>query len=233
MLCDYGCGRIAVHQFKSGKWGCSTSPNHCPQKRQYNSVAIKALRKDKGDNYWHEGVPFGMGVPTGRKGKTYIDLYGEERAKDIAKRISNSHIGAPCYAQTTEGKAHLSTKAKERGFGGYVPKSGRGRKGEYKGIWCDSSWELAFVIYSLDHHKSIQRVNEYRLYHWEGQTRRYYPDFVVDGQIVEIKGYDSPQWDAKLKANPDIVVLYENDMREIIEYVVRTYGKNYIYLYER
>lgn len=29
-ICDYGCGRPASNLFKSGKWGCSPSPNSCP-----------------------------------------------------------------------------------------------------------------------------------------------------------------------------------------------------------
>jgi len=29
-VCDYGCGKPAIKLFKSGKWGCSSSPNSCP-----------------------------------------------------------------------------------------------------------------------------------------------------------------------------------------------------------
>lgn len=29
-LCDYGCGRKAIHQFKNGRWCCSNIVNHCP-----------------------------------------------------------------------------------------------------------------------------------------------------------------------------------------------------------
>ena len=28
-LCDYGCGKPALHLFKSGNWGCGKSPNSC------------------------------------------------------------------------------------------------------------------------------------------------------------------------------------------------------------
>jgi hypothetical protein len=29
-ICNYGCRRPAIKLFKSGKWGCSASPNSCP-----------------------------------------------------------------------------------------------------------------------------------------------------------------------------------------------------------
>ena len=30
-LCDYGCGRKAIHQFKNGKWCCSKIRQQCPE----------------------------------------------------------------------------------------------------------------------------------------------------------------------------------------------------------
>lgn len=231
-LCDYGCGQPAVREFKSGKCGCSDSPNKCPKKRADNAAAIKRLRQEKGDNYWHAGVPHGTGIPTGKKGKTFKEIHGEDKAKAISQKMSNTKKGKPCYAQTAQGKLNLSKKAKERGLGGYVPGSGRGKQGRFKGIWCDSSWELAYVIYSLDHLIPIQRATMYRYYEWQGKIKKYYPDFEVNGKIVEIKGYDSPQWQAKISANPDIVVLYYSDLKPILDYVINTYGKDYIRLYE-
>lgn len=29
ILCSYGCGKEATHQFKNGKWCCSKSKNSC------------------------------------------------------------------------------------------------------------------------------------------------------------------------------------------------------------
>ena len=31
ILCDYGCGQKAIHQFKNGKWCCGTSIKKCPK----------------------------------------------------------------------------------------------------------------------------------------------------------------------------------------------------------
>jgi len=45
MLCSYGCGREAVHQFKNGKWCCEKSRNSCPNEKQKNSIAIKKQKR--------------------------------------------------------------------------------------------------------------------------------------------------------------------------------------------
>ena len=51
----------------------------------------------------------------------------------------------------------LSSIAKERDFGGPSTVSSFGKKGVYKGIHCDSTYELAFLIYCLDNEIKIIR----------------------------------------------------------------------------
>lgn len=141
----------------------------------------------------------------------------------------NGYKGFP---HTEETKQLLSEIAKQRNFGGYVKGSGRGKKGWYKGFFCDSSWELAYVIYCLENSISIIRNTEKRNYIWEGKEYNYIPDFIVEGRIIEIKGWNTPQWEAKMQYNPDIIVLYKEEMTPILEYVIDKYGKDYISLYE-
>lgn len=140
--------------------------------------------------------------------------------------------GSAVTGHTDNTKKYLSEVATSRGFGGYVQGSGRGKKGWYKGFFCDSSWELAYVIYCLDHNMQIRRNTEQRQYVWEDKVRNYIPDFVVDGVLTEIKGYKTAQWLAKLAANQDVTVLYEQEMKPYLQYVVETYGKDYVSLYE-
>ena len=117
--------------------------------------------------------------------------------------------------------------------GGKRQGSGRGKKGWYKGIFCDSSWELAYVVYCIDHQIPIRRCEEKRIYEWNGIQHVYIPDFVInDSTIIEIKGYNTKQWQIKQQQNPDVIVLYEKEMKEYIDYVVEKYGKNYLQLYE-
>lgn len=112
--------------------------------------------------------------------------------------------------------------------GGKRHGSGRGRKGWYKGIFCDSSWELAFVVYNIDNNIDISRCTEKRKYIYQNEEHIYIPDFCVNNEIIEIKGYKTKQWEEKLKYNPDVKVLYCNDIDFYVKYCEEKYGKNWI-----
>lgn len=120
--------------------------------------------------------------------------------------------------------------------GGFREGGGRGKHGRYHGIWCDSSWELAWIIYQEDHGIQFKRYKGYFEYEFEGKKRKYYPDFQLeDGTIIEIKGYESKLWQAKLRQLPKTVkiqILREKEMMPILDYVKSKYGKNFISLYE-
>ena len=141
-------------------------------------------------------------------------------------------VGLKGTPHTEETKLHLSEVAKKRKLGGYVQGSGRGKKGWYKGFFCDSSWELAYVIYCLEHNIDIKRNTEKRKYNWKGSVKNYIPDFIVNEKLTEIKGFKSEEWLAKLQSNPDIQVLYESDLKPILKYVEEKYSKDFIKLYE-
>lgn len=116
--------------------------------------------------------------------------------------------------------------------GGYRKGSGRGKKGWYKGIFCDSSWELAYVIYCLDNKISIKRNTQRFMYIYKGKTKTYLPDFLVNDEIIEIKGYETEQSKLKEKLFPQIKVLKENDLKHVFEYVNGNYGHDFIKLYD-
>lgn len=113
--------------------------------------------------------------------------------------------------------------------GGYRKNSGRSKHGYYKGIYCDSTYELAYLIYCLDHNIPIKRCEESFEYEYEGKKHLYHPDFVLnETQYVEIKGYHSLLVDIKLKAvNKPIKIMYYDDLIEIFNYVSITYNKKY------
>jgi len=49
-ICEYGCGQEATHQFKNGKWCCSTNTKSCPAKKELDTWSI-FYQKDKNPNY--------------------------------------------------------------------------------------------------------------------------------------------------------------------------------------
>lgn len=171
------------------------------------------------------------GKKTGRKNA--IASIDKRREKLKIHATSNTNFGK-ASTEYTEKIRIDKIKAKSVNNGGYRKGSGHGKSGWYKGIWCDSSWELAFVIYQLDHNNQIKRCLEARNYTYLSKIRKYIPDFIVNNQeIVEIKGYKSQQWLAKISHNQDIKVFYEIDLIEILNYVIDKYGKDYIKLYDK
>ena len=58
----------------------------------------------------------------------------------------------------------------------------------YNNLKFDSSWELAFYIYCIDKGKNIIRETCSFTYNCNGLDYSYFPDFRVNGALVEIKG---------------------------------------------
>lgn len=190
--------------FGSGKY-CSRS---CANSRTFseNSLQKKSLA-NRGKTPWNKGLQ--------SKVVASKCLYCSE---DINHWIS------------TPKKYHASCWRKVSG--GLRRGSGRGKSGWYKGFWCDSSYELAWVIYQLDHNRPFERNRVKYQYTWKSQIRTYTPDFIQNGEIIEIKGFMTEQTRAKLVSVPNLKVLFASDMRVEFDYVKHTYGKNYIQLYE-
>lgn len=115
---------------------------------------------------------------------------------------------------------------------------GKGLRGYYKGYYCQSSWELAYVIYCLEHDIPIERNKERFGYVFDNKEHSYFPDFYLPEtkEYVEVKGY----YDAKTKAkelqfpkDKKLVLKGKNEMGPILKYVRGKYGKNYTLLYDK
>jgi len=107
------------------------------------------------------------------------------------------------------------------------------KSGWYKGFWCDSSYELAYLIYCLENDIKIERNKEGFEYVFECKKHLFYPDFIVEGKYVEIKNFESDLTDAKISYFPHEIKVYYNDtIQPYLKYVKDKYGKKFIYLYE-
>lgn len=185
---------------------CRSNPTRVQRSKSPNA------HKRKGSAAWNKGI---TGVYTAWN-----------------KGVLGSTTGKGATAEREEARKQKITDRAKLKNGGYRQGSGRGKKGWYKGFFCDSSWELAYVVYCLDHNVDIKRNTERRQYAWNDKIMNYIPDFIVDGKLIEIKGYKTAQWMAKLAANPDITVLYEEDLQPVLEYVKHKHGADYISIYE-
>ena len=130
-----------------------------------------------------------------------------------------------------ESKRKISENGKKNG--GYRQGSGRGKKGWYKGYFCDSSWELAYVIYNLEHEISFKRNEELFPYEFKGEKHNYKPDFIENDTFIEIKGVFTEQVKAKEKAFPyPLKYIDKEGIKPYLEYVEQLYGKDFTKLYE-
>ena len=118
--------------------------------------------------------------------------------------------------------------------GGFREGSSNCKKGWYKGYRCDSSYELAYLIFNIEHNNKIERNKDGFEYVFNDKKHLFYPDFIVNGEYVEIKNYRSELTDCKLKYFPTkIEIYYKDTMKPYLEYVIDKYGKDFIKLYEK
>lgn len=110
------------------------------------------------------------------------------------------------------------------------------RFGFYKGIECDSSWELAFLLYHLDIGSQIKRNSDKFLYEFDGKVRSYYPDFIIDNVYYEIKGYKDDAYFEKVNQFPkdQVLVVIDKDLISFyLHYAATHYGDDFTYLYDK
>ena len=165
----------------------------------------------------------------------------DERIRIWAEKLSNRYSTGELIGSfvgrhhTDSAKQKLRKIAIENGLGVDLVQGGYrySKRGKYKGIICDSIYELVFLIYCLDHNISIKRNSDYFNYVFEGKTRRYYPDFYLPetATYIELKGYKDARVDIKLQSvlnsGNKIDILYKQDLLPYFEYVGKTYNKRF------
>jgi len=137
-----------------------------------------------------------------------------------------------CLSSSKDYRKKLSDNNKGK-TGGYREKGGRGKQGWFKGFYCNSSWELAYVIYCLENDIKIKRNKEGFEYIFENKKYKFYPDFIKeDGSYVEVKGYLDNKNKSKLNQfNLEIELIDKNKIQLYLCYVIEKYGENFIELY--
>jgi hypothetical protein len=130
-------------------------------------------------------------------------------------------------------KKDYKSEYRKKSSGGIREGSGRSKSGWYNGYFCNSSYELAFVIYNLDNNMIFKRNTEGFDYIFDNENHKYYPDFIIDDVYYEIKGYLRSNDEFKFKYFPyKLKIMLKDDMKDIFNYVNEKYGNNFIELYE-
>ena len=112
----------------------------------------------------------------------------------------------------------------------------RYKYGTYNGFYCDSSWELAFVMYCLDHNLPVERNLSWFEYTDScGNTKRFYPDFKIGDTYYEIKGGGDLEAENKRSCFPDeqnLVWIDSNEIKPYLSYAKSKYGEDFITMYD-
>lgn len=216
------CGKVMTEKFGSGRFcsrACANSRPHSNEEREKISTTLKKYTKDviqiKAKRY--NKIP-NKCVICG-KILTYNHKNRKTCSKECAKQLQSKVMLELCKKK---GIHRTSIKTY--------------KYGTYKNIECDSSWELAFVMYMLDQGIKVERNKEGFPYTYDNKNHLYYPDFVVDDKIFyEIKNFNTAQVEAKINQFPkelNLIVLYKKDIQKYINYAIDKYGKNFYNLYD-
>ena len=227
-MCDYGCGQEAKFITRNGKKCCSESNQKCLEIRRKNSTGVKESIKN--GRMVISPACTTSGIASWNKGLTKETDF---RLKNLSESLISKYRSGELYP-TSRGRHHTEeTKRKLSKCGGIKKGAGRGKHGWYKGYWCDSSWELAWIIYQLDHGVKFERNDIGFDYEFEGKKRKYYPDFrLTDGTYVEIKGWLNDMTKAKIdQFVAPLLVITGKLIEPYVKYVVCKYGVNFVEMY--
>lgn len=179
---------------------------------------------------------FKVSVRNKLSGKT--GLPNVNKGKYLVERISVNCLtcNTDFITKSLQPNKYCSNTCRAQKAGGYRPGSGRSKSGYYKGIYCGSTYELCWVIYSLDHGIKFSRFPG----KVEMNGNVYYPDFLLDDNktIIETKGYESQDSvDEKTRiaenAGYNVKVFRKGDLQYVFEYVKNVYNTvDYYTLYD-
>lgn len=221
-LCDR-CGKIMTEKYGSGRFCskfCANSHPRTAESRLKTSLSMKKIG------------------PRGAVLKSHLYHTNNHTATKTdknkvcqvcGKELLQERIGYKTCSHECK-KLLLSRHAKDRNFGGPSSVSSFGKRGSYKGIHCDSTYELAFLIYCLDHNIAVERNQRNFSYVLNNKNRNYYPDFYLPDHnvFIEIKGRDiGPVYEklqAVLESGCSIKILHYKDLQACFDYVCKTYN---------
>ena len=171
--------------------------------------------------------------------KARIKRYGSEslKIKKVCPICKNPFMvyksaifcSRKCFIQDSKNGYIFSKKPIS---GGVRKGAGRSKSGYYKNIFCNSTYELAYVIYNLDHGVEFVRNNEGFEYEYLGRKLKYYPDFIEGNLYIEIKGYLRPEDELYGKKSshvanyPWYIINYDilaEEIKPYMDYVKQTY----------
>lgn len=236
-ICDTdGCDQKANFELRNGTWCCSETRNNCPETRRQSSERMKVLNQTvsspatkKGFKQPKQECPnCKKEVSKGNFKRHYTWCMGEGKSKSsclvCGKKVvpTRKTCSSACLKemQRTANKAHLEKNGLSPNNKEHVYINSKGDV-----LVLDSSYELSACII-LDvwlKHKKVSnweynRSTKISYRDHSGKECWYFPDFVVDGKLIEVKGYkselDELKWRSASDQGFEIDIWYEEDLKQ-------------------
>ncbi len=182
-------------------------------------------------------IKYHNGYKNPRTGKSWNKGLTKENCESLKKvsetRKKSLQNGKLIHNWT--GKKHSEETRKKwkenPNMGGLRHGSGRGKKGWYKGFYCRSTWELAWLVYQIEHNIKVDHCYDTFEYCFEGEKHRYYPDFMIGEDYIEIKGFRYSNTQAKIDQFPKeknlVMIEGKKEIKPYLNYVEEKYGKEF------
>lgn len=219
--------------------------------KRYGSLeAMYLTRKEKVKKVFED--KYGVDNPSkikevqNKKKQTYLERYGvewgkSEITKEKLKQTMREKYGVNCYFQSEEFKNHLKAHNLKKYGVEYFIQTKQFQKYrrsiyEFEGEFFDSKVELAYYLYQKSKGVCIKRLPKKLEFQFKGKTYGYYPDFEVNGKLVEVKGThflkEDGTWQNPFDHSLDdlyeakhqcaiangVEIIYSKDCKEILEW---------------
>lgn len=242
-----------------------------------NASQLQVVKDKKKENFFKR---YGVENPTqlasvqNKRKQTCLVKYGVANPttnETIQEKIRETNIrkfGVPYYSQSEEFKQHLrniwKNEKKREALSKKVSKtwsqkskeelrsiqSKRRKRFKFQNEYFDSSWELAVWIWAKDNNIQIKREPTCLSYIFNETIHNYYPDFEINGQLVEIKGdqfFDENNkmvcpWDSnknnlyeakhQIMISNDVQIWKSKELEPILNYIKEKYFDNFLSSFE-
>ena len=138
---------------------------------------------------WDERTPEVINAITEKRKATCKEIYGVEfaqQSEEVKKHYKENSLKNWGFESPMQ-----SPKLRKKIENSFLEKYGTKHPNftfKYQNQLFDSSWELAAWIWAKDNGKEIEREPVSLAYTFNGIEHTYFPDFRLDGKLIEIKG---------------------------------------------
>jgi hypothetical protein len=108
------------------------------------------------------------------------------------------------------------------------PHGQQGTKGFADGERFDSYWEYAFYLYQKECNAAVvirNHTDNFPYTDENGKLRKFYPDFIVNGNYYEVKGWLRPSDHCKMDQNPNVNFVFGDDIKPMVQWLNQHHPK--------